>query len=128
MNTLNLFETVIDLYYTLADEDGNLIIEKTPWSRNLPDSLIAELKARKPELLALLRFQAEADALLIESSRRLTDPWPPGFDLDSDPEWRHKEGELSAAYWTEDLGRVRAVLELRERLALRLFASAVQAA
>ena len=70
----------------------------------------------------------EADALLIESSQRLAESWPPGFDLDSDPEWRHKEGELSAAYWSQDPGRVRAVLELKERLALRLFASARKAA
>ena len=66
-------------------------------------------------------FEAEATALLLESSRRLAPAWPKGCDLENDPCWQQAEKELHAAYWSLDRGRLRAALKLREKLALGLF-------
>jgi len=63
----------------------------------------------------------EADRLLLESTRRIAKAWPKGCDLDANPRWRQAEGQLHAAYHSGNLKRLRAVLELREQLALKLF-------
>lgn len=43
--------------------------------------------------------------------------------LDDCPGWQLMENDLHEAYFTEDLGRLRAVIDCRERLALKLFDS-----
>ncbi len=115
-----LFSQVIDHYFIVKRDGDDLILEPTPFSKKLPDSLVQSLKNHKPELLSLLRFQEEADALLLESTRRLAKAWPKGCPLDT-AEWERLEAELHRAYWSLDTGRLKAILELREKLALKLF-------
>ena len=121
MKTLEIWRQVTGHYYELKLEDGNLVIEATDFSRELPPGLVSELKAHKSELLSLLRFQEQADVMLLESSRRIAQAWPRGFNLDTDYQWRLMEQDLHAAYFTGDLGRVQAVIDCREQLALKLF-------
>lgn len=121
MKTLEICQQITGHYYELKLEDGNLVIEATDFSRELSPGLMTEIKTHKPELISLLRFQEEADVLLLESTRRIAQAWPRGFDLDTDPRWRQAENELYEAYFSEDLDKLRAVIDCRERLALRLF-------
>ncbi|MHB8160594.1 MAG: hypothetical protein ACYDGS_08965 [Thermoleophilia bacterium] len=121
MKTLEIWQQVAGLYYELKLEDGKLVIESTDFSRDLPPGLISELKAHKSELLSLLRFQEEADRLLLESSRRIAQAWPQGFDLDDDLRWQQADRELHNVYLSMDGERLRVILELREKLALKLF-------
>ena len=86
----------------------------------LPNDLFEALKKHKPEILDLLRYQEEADGLLLESTRRLSQAWPKGCPLDS-PEWERLETELHAAYWSLDTGAVKEILTRREKLASSLF-------
>ncbi len=120
MKTLEIWQQVTGHYYELRLEDGNLVIESTDFSRELPPGLITELKIHKPELLSLLKYQEEADALLLESTRRLSQAWPKGCPLDS-PEWERLEAELHRAYWTLDRRELTAAIEAREQYALRVF-------
>ena len=121
MKALEIWQQVTGNYYELKLEDGSLVLEKTDFSRDLPAGLITELKAHKPEILDLLHFQEKADTLLLESSRRIAQAWPSGFDLDIDRRWQQEEDDLRAAYFSADMDRLRAVIESREKLALRLF-------
>jgi hypothetical protein len=120
MKTLEIWQQVTGHYYELKSEDGNLVIESTDLSRELPAGLITELKAHKPELLSLLKFQEQADALLLESTRRLSQAWPRGCPLDS-PEWERLEAELHASYWSLGRHKLTAAIQSREEYAVRVF-------
>ena len=123
MKAFEIWEQVTGRYYELRLENGSLILEATDFSRELPPGLITELKDHKPELLTLLHFQEQADALLLESTRRIAQAWPRGYDLDVDWEWRKVDRDLHRAYFSSDTSQVKAVLERRELLALKLFDS-----
>ena len=120
MKAVEIWQQVTGHYYELRLEDDSLIIEATDFSLELPPGLITELKAHKPEILDLLRYQEEADALLLESTRRLSQAWPKGCPLDS-PEWERLEAELHRAYWTLDRGQLTTAIQAREAYALRVF-------
>ncbi len=120
MKALEIWQQVTGHYYELKLEDGKLVIEATDFSRELPPGLITELKAHKPEILDLLRYQEEADALLLESTRRLAQAWPPGCPLDS-PEWERLETELHRAYWTLDRRELTAAIQKRESYDMQVF-------
>ena len=66
-------------------------------------------------------FEYETDRLLFESSRRLAQAWPKGFDLDDDLRWQQSDKELHVAYQSGDPEKLRMILELRELLAIKLF-------
>lgn len=66
-------------------------------------------------------FEEEADILLLASTKRISRAWPKGFDLDDDPRWQQADKELHAAYWSCDPEKLRVILELREKLAMKLF-------
>ncbi|MHB1403871.1 MAG: hypothetical protein ACYCXE_05045 [Thermoleophilia bacterium] len=68
-------------------------------------------------------FEEEADALLLESSRRLARAWPKGCNLEDDPRWQQADQELHVSYRSLDISRLQAALDLREKLALKLFAA-----
>ena len=123
MKAFKIWEQVTGRYYELRLENGSLILEATDFSRELPPGLITELKDHKPELLTLLHFQEQADALLLESTRRIAQAWPRGYALDGDWEWRTVDRDLPRAYFYSDTSQVKAVLERRELLALKLFDS-----
>lgn len=120
MKALEIWRQVTGHYYELKLEDDSLIIEATDFSRALPPGLITELKAHKQEVLDLLRHQEEADALLLESTRRLSRAWPKGCPLDS-PEWDHLETELHRAYWSLDRHELTAAIRAREEYAMQVF-------
>lgn len=116
-----LWNEVIDHHFIIERDGNDLVLEPTPYSKKLPEALVHSLKTHKPELLSLLRFQEQADGLLLESSRRLAQAWPQGFDLDDDPRWQQTEDDLHAVYFTEDLDRLRTVINKRQTLAISLF-------
>ena len=117
---LTLWKEVTDHYFMVMRDGDDLILEPTPFSRKLPDALIHSLKAHKPEILDLLRYQEEADALLLESTRRLSKAWPKDCPLDS-PEWERLEDDLHRAYWTLDRRVLTTAIRLREQYAMRVF-------
>ena len=118
---LTLWQEVTDHYYELKRDGDDLILEPGPFSRKLSAGLITELKTHKPKLLSLLRFQEQADSLLLESTRRIAESWTQGFDLDEDLRWQQSEKELCIAYHSGDPEKLRVILELREKLAHKLF-------
>lgn len=120
MKALEIWEQITGHYYELKLEDGNLVLEQTHFSRELPAGLITELKVHKPELLSLLRYQEQADILLLASSRRLAASWPRDCPLDS-PEWERLEAELHRAYWTLDRHELNAAIQAREEYAMQVF-------
>ena len=66
-------------------------------------------------------FEHGADALLLESTRHIAQAWPHGFDLDDDLRWQQADKELHVAYHSGDMEKLSVILELREKLALKLF-------
>lgn len=117
---LDIWHRVTTLKFELRLEGENIGLY-APLGGTLPNDLFEALKAHKPELLSLLKFQEEADRLLLESTRRIAQAWPRGYPLESGPRWGELEKDLHAAYFACDLDRLRAVLELREKLAVKLF-------
>ena len=117
---LTLWKEVTDHYFMVMRDGDDLILEPTPFSRKLPDALIHSLKAHKSKILSLLRYQEEADGLLLESTRRLSQAWPKGCPLAS-PEWERLEAELHRAYWSLDHRQLKAAIQAREEYALRVF-------
>ena len=120
MKALEILEQITGHYYELRLENDALVIEANDFSRELPPGLITELKAHKPELLSLLRFQEEADGLLLESTRRLAHAWPKDCPLES-PEWERLEEELHRAYWKFNRHELTDAIKAREQYALRVF-------
>ncbi|MCL4310683.1 MAG: hypothetical protein M0Z32_01015 [Actinomycetota bacterium] len=120
MKALEIWQQVTGHYYELRLEDDALDIEANDFSRELPPGLITELKAHKPEVVSLLRHQEQADALLLESTQRLSRAWPAGCPLDS-PEWERLENELHRAYRTLDRRGLTAAIQKRESFAMQVF-------
>ena len=89
MKALEILEQITGHYYELRLENDALVIEANDFSRELPPGLITELKAHKPAILDILRYQEDADALLLESTARLSRAWPKGCPLNS-PEWERE--------------------------------------
>ncbi|MCZ7662728.1 MAG: hypothetical protein M5U22_07235 [Thermoleophilia bacterium] len=89
---------------------------------NLTPELIAALRAHRQELLDLLRWEEEADGVLLSSTRYLARAWPKGCALESE-EWRRFEGELQKAYKNRDQAQFGRVIREREDYALSLFRS-----
>ena len=116
---LEIWNRITDLKFELR-RDGEDIGLYAPLGGALPNDLFEALKAHKSEILDLLRYQEQADALLLESTRRLSQAWPKGCPLET-PEWKRLEGELHRAYWTLDRHELAAVIRAREQYALRVF-------
>ncbi len=87
----------------------------------LSDQLIELVKSHKQELLALLGWQEEADALLLESTQRLAAAWPAGCPLEG-PEWEAHEKALFDAYQSGDTHTLNVALSRREACAGSVFA------
>lgn len=104
-----------------GDDGGDIALIPSAFSKPLPPALIETLKKHKPEVIALLHFHEQADHLLIESSARLAENWPQGYDVESDPRWQSTDRELQVAFVAGDPERLRVIIELRERLAGKLF-------
>ena len=117
---LNLWKEVTGHHFMVMRDGDDLVLEPTPFSRELPPGLISELKTHKPEILSLLRYQEEADTLLLESTRQLARAWPKGCELDS-PKWQRLDKELHRAYWTLDRQELTAAIRAREAHALQVF-------
>ncbi|MCL4473883.1 MAG: hypothetical protein M1455_08100 [Actinobacteria bacterium] len=120
MKALEIWQQITGHYYELRLENDALIIKANDFSRELPPGLITDLKSHKAEILSLLRYQEEADCLLLESTRRLSRAWPKGCPLDS-PQWERLEAELHSAYWTLDRRELTIAIQAREEYAMRVF-------
>lgn len=95
----------------------------SPEKHTIPPALIETCRARKPELLAYLRFAEQADKLLLASTERLWRACPPGCTaLDDDPGWDDLKAQVRGGYWSQDLDQLREVLRCREGYALQCFA------
>lgn len=88
----------------------------------IPPALIDEVRRHKLELLAWLGWEEQADALVLESTRRLTAAWPDGCPLDG-PEWQRHDDAINDAYRAQELHRLQHALHERERFALEVFDS-----
>ena len=108
--------------WVLVSKDGaNIRLEAIdPVRHPIVESLLAGVREHKAELLDLLDYEARADQLLLESTRRIGEAWPEGLALDS-PEWEQCERALHDAYWSGDLDRLQEALATRERLAYQVF-------
>jgi len=100
--------------------EGQLQLEALFPERPIPKDLIAACRQHKSEVLDFLIYQDQADALILESTRRLAAGWP--FDCPlKGPEWDAQEKALHDAYWSQDFGRLKSTLEVREHYALQVF-------
>ncbi len=105
-----------------AAEDGKLRLRALFEDRPLTADTRDLCRIHKQVLLDYTRFAREADALLLDSTRRIGAAWIPGCELDT-PEWERHERALHDAYWSQNLGRLQQALEARESHALALFAA-----
>jgi hypothetical protein len=108
--------------WVIVSKDGaNLRLEAIdPVHHPIGDPLVAGAREHKAELLGLLDYEARADQLLLESTRRIGEAWPDGLALDS-PAWEECERTVHDAYWSGDLDRLQEALASREQLAYQVF-------
>ncbi len=106
------------------ESDGSIVCRPLLPELVTPSPLLVRLlREQKPMLVRLLTYQHEADRLLLESTRRLAQSWPPGCPgLDDDPVWTEMENQLTDAYWSVDLATLREAIRRREEHALAVFA------
>lgn len=90
---------------------------------DVPEDLVALVRDHKADLLSYLAWQETADALLLESTRRIIDQCPESGPLDT-PEWRDRDVALHVAYWSLNLDYLRCALTERERFASHISACA----
>jgi hypothetical protein len=121
VNALNVIEAAHRELVMVNRSGDQLELTALFPKRPIPKQLIETCREHKPELLELLSYQEQADALLLESTRRLAKAWPPACPLD-DPGWDWHEKALNDAYWSQDLDCLRRIIEAREQYALRVFA------
>jgi hypothetical protein len=108
--------------WVIVSKDGvNLRLEAIdPVHHPIAEPLLAGARQHKAELLDLLDYEAHADRLLLESTRRIGEAWPDGLALDS-PAWEECERTVHDAYWSGDLHRLQEALASRERFAYQVF-------
>lgn len=108
--------------WVIVSRDGaNLRLEAIdPTHHPIPEPILASAREHKAELLELLDYEARADRLLLESTRRIGEAWPEGLALDSS-EWEECERTVHDAYWSGDLHRLQEALASRERFAYQVF-------
>lgn len=105
----------------VSRDGGNIRLEAIDPARHpIAQPILAGAREHKAELLGLLDYEARADQLLLESTRRIGEAWPEGLALDS-PGWEQCERTLHDAYWSGDLGRLQEALSSRESLAYQVF-------
>ena len=90
---------------------------------DVPGDLVELVRAHKVGLLSYLAWQEAADALLLESTRRIMAHCPVDTPLDTS-EWREHDVALHVAYWSQDLEYLRRALAERERFAAHISACA----
>jgi hypothetical protein len=88
-------------------------------SGEVPADLIEKCRAHKQELLRLLRWEAQADEALLESTRtvaKLLGEYQ-GCSLDDHSAWDAFDQVIDRAYLNEDLGALKQALDSREQYA-----------
>ena len=101
-------------------DGGGLRLVSLVGSEEVSPGLVTLCRDHKADLLKLLRYEQEADSLILQSTRRLAAVWPFDCALEG-PEWEAQEQRLHNAYWSADLDSLKSVLEAREDYALRVF-------
>ena len=121
MTTIELWETCLEAFVLLSRDGERIKADPLlPETHPIPGELVRLLRQHKQELLRLIDYQAEADRLLLESTRRLAARWPAGCVLDG-PDWDRQESALHEAYWTLSSDRLNDTLQSRETYALSAF-------
>lgn len=112
----------LDRHFVLIERDGPDLVVKTlfPDRARLTDDLRQELRQHKQALLERLRWEEEANRLLLESTRRLAEAWPGGYRLEGE-EWEAFEKELTEAYKSADRDELQDVIRRRKEHALQAF-------
>ena len=121
MNARHIIDTCHRHFVTLSRVGDGIELEPLfPEDFPMPVELVDDVRRHKNEILVWLDYEVQADALLLESTRRIAVMWVPGCDLDT-PEWEAHETALHDAYWSENLDRLKAVFHKREAYALSVF-------
>lgn len=121
MNARQILEECSRRLITVTRDGENLALEALfPEDFPIPQELVDEVKENKAEVLLAVEYAERADALVLESTRRIGAAWPSGFPLEG-PEWDAHEQHLHEAYWSGDLEQLKSALEAREQYALRVF-------
>ena len=103
--------------WVLVSLDGEKLVLET-MEGPVPADVLEECRAHKPELLRLLRWEAEADGLLLDASRRLAALWPKGeTTFEGDSAFEGFEAEIDRAYRNQNLDELREALSRREAYA-----------
>jgi len=90
-----------------------------PEEHPMDAALVEQVREHKDILVARLRWEEQADRLLLEASHRLAAVYP-GCPLECDV-WQPHEDALQAAYHDGDLGALARALAARERFAKSVF-------
>lgn len=104
----------------LLTRSGDKLHVESVFGAAPPDDLQRRLGEHRDELLAWLAWEETADALLLESSRRIAARYPDGCPLD-DPQWEAADQALHAAYHSCDTETLRRELVRHERFAFEMF-------
>ncbi len=121
MTTVELWETCLESFVLLSRDGDRIKADPLfPETHPIPVELVSLLRQHKQELLRLIDYQIEADALLLESTRRLAARWPAGYVLDG-LDWDCHESALHEAYWTLCRDRLSEALQSREKYAFDAF-------
>ena len=107
-------------------EDGRLRLRT--WLEEYPitPELTDLCREHKSLLLEYVRWETEADKLLIDSANRLARMWPHGCkeaELELDLTWADLERRIHEAYSEIDRAALMSAIETREAHALVLFRS-----
>lgn len=121
MNARDMLERCVRSFVMVRRVGDRVELEALfPDEHPLTSDLIELMRSHKPEIIRMLWWQEQADALLLDSTRRIAAAWPASYPLEG-PEWAAHERMLHDAYWSEDLESLAAVLGAREDYALSLF-------
>jgi hypothetical protein len=96
----DLVSLLLSLKITVRSADDRVFVE-SPFSVPIPEDLLAELRARKDEVLAYLKWRDAAEEMVAMCFRRLGMLRPEGFSTNM-PQWKQQDAALHDAFWSGD--------------------------
>lgn len=121
MNASDVLDTCLRHFIVSRRTEENITLQALfPDTFPIPHSVVDLVRTHKLEIVERLRWRERADALLLESVRRLADAWPAGCSLEG-PEWEACEQQLHDAYHSGDDLQLTEAIDAREQFALSLF-------
>lgn len=121
MNARQILEECSRRLITVTRDGENLALEALfPEDFPIPQELVDEVKENKAEVLLAVEYAEKADALVLESTRRIGAAWPSGFPLEG-PGWDAHEQRLHDAFHSGDLDELIDAIRHRETYAMTMF-------